>query len=273
MNDNFIKQALNWVTEADAFVIFAGAGIGVDSGLVQFRGKDGNWVRDLSIFNHKVNYQELMTHYAFDKHPHKAWAFSQYLINQFTKTRPHDGYRMLFELIKKKPYFIITSNIDGHFQKAGFDIDKIYECHGSLRYMQCMDILEREIFPIQPVTIDYMNFEALSPLPTCPNCGTVCRPNIYLLDDWFWVSNKYIEQQIRYNNWLKEHSNKRILAIEIGAGTTVNTIRKMTANLNDQKHRLIRINPNDNYFQSPYQLIIKKYALDALKLMYYEINI
>lgn len=268
MNDIIINKALNWVTEADAIVIFAGAGMGVDSGLVQFRGKDGNWVKGLPIFNHKVNYQELITHYAFDKHPHKAWAFTQYLITQFAYTKPHDGFRMLLELIQKKPYFIVTSNIDGHFQKAGFDKDKIYECHGSLRHMQCMDILEREIFPINLVSIDYQNFLANDPLPICPKCGSICRPNILLLDDWFWVSNKYIEQQIRYNNWLKEHTNERILAIEIGAGTTVNTLRKMSTNLTGFKHRLIRINPAENFAISSRQIILKLKALEALQLIY-----
>ena len=76
----------------------------------------------------------------FHRDPGLAWAFYGHRLNLYRKTRPHVGFHILLEPARKMPagYFVFTSNVDGHFQKAGFDPERIEECHGSIHRLQCV---------------------------------------------------------------------------------------------------------------------------------------
>lgn len=235
------------IGEAEVIVVFAGAGMGVDSGLEQYRGSDGLWTKSININDNTIAYQDLMCHESFDIMPEQSWAFIAYRIDQYKHTVPHKGFEILLDLVKEKEYFIVTSNCDEQFQKAGFDKDKIWECHGSIFNMQCMDILERNIYKTPALEVDKERMALISDVPKCPVCGLNCRPNMYLFYDWFWVSNNSVAQQIRYNKWHKDikASGKKIVAMEIGAGKTIDTLRKAARNFTKEEITLIRINPND----------------------------
>ena len=171
ISETSFNHIADLIKKADAIAIFAGAGMGVDSGLEQFRGADGLWTKYITINEHKVKYQDLMTHHAFEKYPEKAWALVGSLIDNYTHIAPHDGFLQLLDIIKEKEYFVVTSNCDEHFQKAGFEELRIMECHGSIFYMQCMNHLEKEIWLTPKMNIDFENFEVKDSLPKCPHCG------------------------------------------------------------------------------------------------------
>ena len=261
-----IETAASLISNAEAVLIYAGAGMSVDSGLEQYRGKDGLWTRYLDIDGHQIKYMDLMTHMAFDETPEQAWALAASLMKKYEETMPHQGYGQLLDLLKNKDYFVMTSNCDHQFQKAGFDPNKIYECHGSLRYMQCMDILERDTWLTPKIEVDSVKFE-VKELPKCPTCGAYCRPNIYLFGDWFWVSTRSTYQLIEYINWTKEATTKyaNIIAIEIGAGNTIATIRQASEKFVEDKYPLIRINPNDCLVKQPNHMGIDMGAKHAIE--------
>lgn len=271
-NEN-IKTIATLISNADAILIYAGAGMSVDSGLEQYRGHDGLWTKHLEIGGHQVKYLDLMTHIAFDETPKQAWALAASLMQQYEETIPHQGYYQLLDLVKNKEYFVMTSNCDNQFQKAGFDPAKIYECHGSFRYMQCMDILERDTWLTPHIEINMETFEAKE-LPNCPKCGENCRPNIYLFGDWFWVSTRSTYQLIEYLNWTKEVTtkNKNIVAIEIGAGNTITSIRQASEKFVEDKYPLIRINPNDYKVKMPNHMVIELGAKSAIGEIYGLLN-
>jgi len=252
INQNYNLKSLDHIKQlihnADAIAIFAGAGMGVDSGLEQYRGNNGLWTKQITIDGKEINYYDLMTHSAFEETPHQSWGLIASLMQKYLSTSPHSGYLKLLELVKNKEYFVVTSNIDEHFQKAGFDELRIFECHGSINYMQCTNVKEREIWLTPKIEIDSSNLYALDPLPTCPDCGSYCRPNVLLFYDWFWVSTKSVHQQLRYNKWYKLVKEKysKIVAIEIGAGKTINTVRKASEYFASDDIPLIRCNPNDS---------------------------
>ncbi len=264
------KTAAKLIKEADAIAIFAGAGMGVDSGLDQFRGKDGVWTKNIEIDGHNIAYYDLMTHKAFVEMPSKAWALIASLTNKFNDTRPHEGYNYLLEMIKDKEYFVVTSNCDEHFQKAGFIEMNILECHGSIYYMQCMDIVEEEIWVTPEITLDSEKFDVIGFLPKCPNCDSNCRPNVLLFGDWFWRSDKSSHQQIRYNQWKRivKEKYKNILAIEIGVGKTIPTVRIASENFSNDTYPLIRINPHDSETVSGNQISLPFGAKQCLINIY-----
>jgi NAD-dependent SIR2 family protein deacetylase len=110
--------------------------------------------------------------------------------------------------------------------------------------MQCLDILEREVWLTPEIKTEKLQ---LADLPTCPNCGSICRPNVLLFGDWFWIPIRSTHQQIRYNRWSKEikEKHKRIIAIEIGAGKTIRTVRNAAESFGSNIFPLIRVNPFD----------------------------
>ena len=247
-----IQKAAQAVKEADALLIAAGAGMGVDSGLPDFRGVQGFWNAYPVIAKLGLCFERMANPDWFQKDPHLAWAFYGHRLNLYRRTEPHEGFRQLLEVASRKPkgYFVFTSNVDGQFQKAGFDPERIVECHASIHHFQCSRPCGDRIWDAvgETVRIDEAAFRALEPLPTCKRCSAVARPNILMFDDWFWFSDRTDAQQGRFETWLNDlsQSSATLAVIELGAGTAIPTVRRSAESLSRKLHAtLIRINPRD----------------------------
>jgi NAD-dependent SIR2 family protein deacetylase len=199
--DIILKESANLIKNADAMAIFAGAGMSVDSGIPAYRGNDGLWTRSIQINNVTINNFDLMKPDAFKHQPELAWGFIGMLMEQYDKTSPHIGFRLLKEFVSQKEYFIVTSNIDGQFQKAGFSEKRIFEFHGSIFNTQCGSEIECGIWDTPSIKLGIDGISAESPTPVCPVCHSFCRPNIHLFDDDFFVPDISAEQQFRYMEW------------------------------------------------------------------------
>ena len=125
---------------ADALLICTGAGMGVDSGLGTFRGRyAGVWPQLKAM---RMDFSEMSQPVFFDCDPRLAWAFWKFRHDAYTLGKPHDGYRLLSQWGQMMRYgcFSVTSNIDGHWERTeGIGEKKLYECHGALTRMQCVD--------------------------------------------------------------------------------------------------------------------------------------
>jgi NAD-dependent SIR2 family protein deacetylase len=247
---NNIQKAKQTIKEADAILITAGAGMGVDSGLPDFRGNEGFWKAYPPIEKLGLDFADMANPKWFAINPSLAWAFYGHRLNLYRDTTPHNGFKMLLDLVKEKNnnYFIFTSNVDGQFQKAGFAQDRIYEVHGSIHHLQCTKNCNGKIWEAKDeyIEVDMEKFEAIN-IPLCKDCGEIARPNILMFDDWNWNHKRVIKQESKYNKWIKQNKNKNIAIIEIGAGKDIPTIRN-EGNLLSKKYqntKLIRINPRD----------------------------
>ena len=177
-----LKKAAEILKNADALLISAGAGIGVDSGLPDFRGNEGFWKAYPPIAKLGKSFVEMANPEWFHRNPKLAWAFYGHRLNLYRKTIPHTGFTQLLHIARGKPggYFVFTSNVDGQFQTAGYDDSRIEECHGSIHHLQCVQPCSDDIWDASDikVNIDEEVFEALEPLPRCRTCGGTARPNI-----------------------------------------------------------------------------------------------
>ncbi len=250
--NNIYKKAAEAIKKADALIITAGAGMGVDSGLPDFRGNKGFWKEYPAISHLGISFAEMANPRWFEENPKLAWAFYGHRYNLYKKTHPHKGFDILRELGKNKEngYFVYTSNVDGHFQKAGFTENCIEEVHGSINHLQCSVPCSSEIYEANElkISIDNKKFEALEPLPLCPKCNAIARPNILMFGDWSWLSHRSGEQSERFSDWLinLKHKNKKPVIIEAGAGKAVPTVRMKSERLAAEFETiLIRINPRD----------------------------
>lgn len=245
-----VQQAARAVASAEALLIGAGAGMGVDSGLPDFRGTQGFWKAYPAYEKLGLSFSALANPRWFSADPELAWGFYGHRLNMYRSTQPHEGFRILQEWAQRMPHgaFVYTSNVDGHFQKAGFAPERILEIHGSIHWMQCTQSCGVGLFPADPfqVVVDETTFRAREPLPACPSCGALARPNILLFGDGDWDYSRAHPQEVRLNAWLREVRGARLVIVECGAGTAIPSVRYMceqTAAAHDAP--LIRLNPRE----------------------------
>lgn len=261
--DAAIERAAATIASADAILVGAGAGMGVDSGLPDFRGDQGFW-NAYPPFRGK-KFAEISNPIWFRSDPVQAWGFFGHRLNLYRDTQPHAGFEILRRWAEERPagYFVFTSNVDGHFQRAGFSTECVLECHGSIHYLQCTEICSRDIWPTADLTVsvDEQTIRATSTLPACIHCQSVARPNILMFGDFEWDSGRHDEQAQRYYEWLRSVRAKNLAIIEFGAGQSVPTVRH---ECQSQPGKLIRVNPRDH--QAPADAIsIPLGALDAIR--------
>ena len=243
-----IARAAALVASADAIVVAAGAGMGVDSGLPDFRGNAGFWKAYPSLAADGTGFMDIASPTAFHENPRRAWGFYGHRLALYRRTAPHAGFAILRRWGESKPHgsFVFTSNVDGHFQRAGFSPQRIDECHGSIHRLQCLGPCSPALWPatgLEPV-LDEVRCALLGPLPACPYCGGIARPNVLMFDDWAWNDTLREQQATRCRSWLD--SIRRPLVIEIGAGMNIPTVRHFSRRVVLQHGgSLLRINPRE----------------------------
>ena len=250
MNSDATLEAAEEIACADALLIGAGAGMGVDSGLPDFRGPEGFWNAYPPYRKLGLDFYKLANPRWFQDDPELAWGFYGHRLKLYRETLPHDGFRILQSWASRMKVgaFVFTSNIDGHFQRAGFDSERICEVHGSVHWWQCLHNCEHGIFSAsdQAVNIDEETMRAISPLPACPGCGGLARPNVLMFGDWHWQDARTTEQGARMQAWLERIPGRRLVVVECGAGNAVPTFRRFCEDTASYYGaRLIRINARE----------------------------
>jgi NAD-dependent SIR2 family protein deacetylase len=250
--DDRLQAAAQLLKKADALLVTAGAGMGVDSGLPDFRGNEGFWKAYPPMAKLGVSFVEMANPGWFERDPSLAWGFYGHRLNLYRRTVPHGGFKLLLEIGKQKKegYFVFTSNVDGQFQIAGFDENRIEECHGSIHHLQCSRPCSQDIWEARGAVpdVDETQFRAREPLPRCPKCGALARPNVLMFNDWDWIPNRTELQSDRLHRWIEglSRSDAALAVVELGAGKAVATVRMTSeAAVRGRTAALIRINPRD----------------------------
>lgn len=245
-----IETAAQAVADADALLIGAGAGIGVDSGLPDFRGNEGFWRAYPPMAERGISFIEMANPAWFVRDPELAWGFYGHRMHLYRDTEPHPGFHILRGWGERMKHgcFVFTSNVDGQFQKAGFDPDAVAEAHGSIHHLQCTGGCRDSVWPADDVQValDEAAFRAEPPLPSCPDCGALARPNVLMFGDWQWLPHRSSRQEARLRDWLDTLPAAGTVIVELGAGGAVPTVRMTCEQLAQRLGAtLIRINPRE----------------------------
>lgn len=239
-----LGQAAGWIADADLLVVAAGAGMGVDSGLPDFRGNEGFWKAYPALRGQ--SFVEMANPRGFAQDPARAWGFYGHRLALYRATQPHAGFGLLKQWGQRLPLgvAVFTSNVDGQFQRAGFDA--VHECHGSIHHLQCTKPCSDAIWPaegFEPV-VDEADCRLLNEAPRCPRCGALARPNILMFGDGAWLDARSAQQRLQLERRLREA--ERVVVVELGAGTAVPSVRHFSETLALQKDaQLVRINPRE----------------------------
>lgn len=257
------ERCAELITQADGLLITAGAGMGVDSGLPDFRGVQGFWGVYPALGRARIAFERIANPAAFVSNPNLAWGFYGHRLNLYRASVPHAGFHILRQIGEhlSAGCFVFTSNVDGHFLKAGFDASRINECHGSIHHLQCLDACTEDTWAADDYRpeIDEEHCLLTSDFPKCQHCQGMARPNILMFGDWGWLEQRSAEQNRRMSDWLRRV--ERLLVIEIGAGTNIPTVRLLGESLSGQ---LIRINPGEPDLGEGKGLSIARGGLEAL---------
>lgn len=235
-NQEKLSQFAEYLKQVDGLLITAGAGMGVDSGLPDFRGNQGFWKAYPPLKHLGKSFVDMATPQLFHTDPKLAWGFYGLRLNTYRAVEPHQGFYLLKEWSETLPNlthgaFVFTSNVDGEFQKVGFKDEKVYECHGSIHWLQCLDNCTRDIWSadsFMPIVDEY-HCQLLNDFPLCPHCGGIARPNILMFDDWKWQAQHQLPKEYQLEQWL--FNVKNLAIIELGAGTAIPTVRKFAERL------------------------------------------
>jgi NAD-dependent SIR2 family protein deacetylase len=248
-----LQKAKKLLEACDAIFITAGAGMGVDSGLPDFRGVEGFWNAYPKAKELGLHFEEMANPEWFAHDPQLAWAFYGHRLHLYRDTVPHKGFDALLKLSNTKKYdsFVFTSNVDGQFQMSGFNESNIMECHGSIHTLQCIDNCQKTLWHSDDISIEIEEgFRAKVPLPSCIHCGAMARPNILMFGDYSWESSRTDQQSRRLSTWLEKlkQANATLAIVEMGAGTSVPTVRHTSEQIATMFNvPLIRINPRESF--------------------------
>ncbi|CAE8610924.1 unnamed protein product [Polarella glacialis] len=266
-----LQRAAEAIAACDALLFTAGAGMGVDSGLPDFRGTTGLWKdRDVAM-----TYEDMSDDKWFTEDPAFAWGVNYTQLAMYRKNASHAGYATLLKWANTlgKPYCVWTSNIDGMFQKAGFPNELVTTCHGDMHHLQCSvdsrkckglaedrsdEVWSAEVIPdgldeeIDPGSLRFIDAPSLDrPCFKCPRCGRLARPNVWFCGDMnYVVRQSTCKQRDGYNKWLWDLQGRqaKLVVIECGGGLAIPSVRIEGEDDVDScgdGSLLVRFNPND----------------------------
>ncbi len=259
-----IARAAQLIEDADAILIAAGAGMGVDSGLPDYRGNAGLWKAYPALKTRRKKFKEIARPKSFEQFKYLAWGFYGHRMQLYRDTVPHEGFALLQKWSHAKLHnsFVYTSNVDGQFQKAGFAESRIVECHGSIHRLQCLNACTERIWSAADLVVE-VDMEACSwtsELPRCLYCDSIARPNALMFEDWTYLPQVTDMQLWRLAEW--EKSVEQLVVIEIGAGTAIPSVRRKSVSY---RRPIIRINPRDARVGGVDSVSLPIGALEALE--------
>ena len=272
MSSNPFEQAAKLIAAADGLLITAGAGMGVDSGLPDFRGNEGFWKAYPALAASGVCFTSIANPKAFRNTPRQAWGFYGHRLALYRKTLPHDGFRILKDIGDRMSdgVFVVTSNVDGQFQKAGFSQTNILEIHGSIHRLQCITPCRETVWSadlVEPTIDDELCEWVGKDFPTCDKCGKIARPEILMFNDDGWIGSRSEIQRMSLQVWSGHASNP--VVIELGAGVDIPSIRRMSE---QQGCPVIRINPQHPQLREGLGVSLPMGAKEALSAIEIELR-
>jgi NAD-dependent protein deacetylases, SIR2 family len=221
-----LKEAIR---DADAVLIGAGAGLSTAAG---FTYSGERFQEIFSDFIRKYHFRDMYTagFYPFPTQE-EFWAYwSRYIfINRFTDP-PKPVYEQVLALVRDKEYFVLTTNVDHCFQKAGIDKARLFYTQGDYGLFQCSVPCHRRTYDneetVKRMVSKQTDMRVPSALvPRCPKCGAPMAMNLRF-DDTFVEDLGWNEAASRYADFVQKHLNDKLLLLELGVGSNTPGIIK-----------------------------------------------
>ena len=214
---------------AEAVVVGAGAGLSASAGLT-YSGE--RFERYFGDFQKKYGIPDMYSggFFPFDSlEEYWAWWSRQIMVNRYTKA-PKPVYENLLELLRDRDYFILTTNVDHQFQRAGFDKRRLFYTQGDYGLWQCPEPCHQETYDneetVRRMFAEQRDMRVPTELvPHCPKCGRPMTMNLRC-DGTFVQDAGWYAAARRYEAFLRRCQGKRVLFLELGVGGNTPVIIK-----------------------------------------------
>ncbi len=240
-----VEKLKNALAQAEAVIIGAGAGLSTSAGFIYTGERFNRYFKD---FADKYQFTDM---YSGGFYPYKTleenWAYwSRYIYINRYMSAPKPVYQDLLSLVEDKDYFVLTTNVDHQFQKAGFDKDRMFYTQGDYGLWQCSKPCHKRTYDNKAAVVKMVlaqgfligdNGELLVPekengetdfdqismevpsdlIPYCPVCGEPMSMNLRA-DNTFVEDGGWHAAADRFTRFLEEHQNKKVLFLETGTG-------------------------------------------------------
>jgi NAD-dependent SIR2 family protein deacetylase len=242
------------LTRPRPLLLLLGAGMSVDSGIPDYRGKAGFYTAG-GPFGGIPDFMSLLSGRELEYRAVESWRIWREQLCIFTAAEPHAGYAYLAAIAKKRgdACFTVTSNGDALTVRAGFSANAVHMCHGNKFMLQCSRPCVRKTWTWKEATGTHPSDPAVE-VPRCPICEAPARPNVYFFGDseesYVWEAQQASAE--RFSAWIKRHG-ERMLMLEIGCGIGAPGLRlRAEKYLHDfPGSRLIRINAHETEYPTP----------------------
>ncbi|WP_296877237.1 hypothetical protein [Thomasclavelia sp.] len=274
-NEKNIKEAKEILNNADAIVVGIGSGLSSACGYNYYH-ENEFFDKHFSKYRQKYGYNNLFfgLNYVYSNYE-EQWSFIADYVQCMLNEKGGKPYQDLADLVKLKPHFILTTNIDTQVSKVFLD-DNIWTFQGDVRFLQCSQPCHDQLYPITPA-LNYMlkgkSEYVVQPdsIPRCPHCHRIMR--LWVRDETFLEGKKWQKQRQNYQNFIKTYQNENIVFLELGVGNMTPSIIKfpfwqMTKKMDNAK--LISINYNDTSLPEHVRdktVLLTMNLKDALKIL------
>lgn len=224
-----LKNLANHIKECEAIIIGAGSGLSSAAGLT-YSGERFN-----KYFSDFINKYHLTDMYSAGFYPYESleeyWAYwSRHIYYNRYIDAPKDTYQKLLQLVKDKDYFVLTTNVDHQFQKAGFDKKRLFYSQGDYGLWQCSKPCHQKTYDnkeiVEKMLLQQKDLKIPSSLiPYCPKCGAFMTMNLRC-DQTFVQDEGWYQGQFRYNDFINKHRDLKIIYLELGVGQNTPVIIK-----------------------------------------------
>lgn len=216
-----MQQVLDWIEEADAVVIGGASGMSTANGFDYYNQHTPFFEEHFGdfgkIYGEGSAWNLLYHHYRNDE---ERWAYMARSGAVMLDLPVGKTYTDLYELVKHKDHYIITTNQDAQFSKV-FDINKIFTIQGDAHWMQCSERCSPEISPSEE-TLHRLNASIVDgklkteDVPRCPKCGAVMEP--WVKSFIFQYGDYWNKEADKYKAYLEKHKNEKVLFLGLGIG-------------------------------------------------------
>lgn len=221
--ENKYIEVLKKIKEADSVVIGASNGLSISEGYHIFA-EDSNFLNNFGDFRKKYGFHSIIQgcFYPYPSQEEK-WAFFSRMFEYFLYNKEASSVmKNLYELVKHKNYFVVTSNMDDHFTLAGFPKERLFEIEGNCRYIQCSHGCHDKIYLgdeiLSKMAQNQENGKVPSKLiPKCPECGGNMQVHIEL-DGNFLRDQSWQASYDAYQDFIQKAHGKKVVFLELGVG-------------------------------------------------------
>lgn len=262
------SEVITKIQESDGIIIGASNGLSISEGYNIFA-DDSSFQKHFGDFRNKYGFHSIIQgcFYPFPSEEEK-WAFFSRMYDYFLYDEEASPVmKHLYELVKAKNYFVVTSNIDDHFRQAGFPEERLFEIEGNCRNLQCKNGCHNVIYPgdeiLSKMAQKQENRKVPSNIiPKCPECGGPMQVHLEV-DRNFLKGEAWQKSYQAYREFIEAAHGKKLVLLELGVGARNQLIKAPFMKLTSYEENATYITLNKGELYIPDEIASKSIGING----------